>query len=593
MHLINVVFFYKAPFLDAVVDLKALSIVLLYSFSITAVSVLYVYFFYSKRNWETISITKLLAGIFLSTVMVLPPFFLCRIVHLVFIEQIHNFQTFLANEKLIYYVFPFVSGLIISLLFHVIGYYKALQEKRGNKQKIDAETRSPKFPTLKKIIKITVIVIIINMLLIGLFDLDTRPLLDTLSSVKHWLTASFYCFIITAIMVLYFDFIIKKLSWQRQGLTKLILGILGSVILALITMFISTLVLNVGITKSKTFEVFINSQRLDDYIISAIFTLMISLFFLVIDFYKALQEKKVNEQKIIAGTANAKFAALKNQLDPHFLFNSLNVLTSLIEEDPNAAQKFTTSLSKVYRYVLEQKNKDVIAVQEELEFAKIYMSLLQMRFEDSVFLELPEKLDNPEAKIAPLSLQLLLENTVKHNIVTESKPLRIKIYEKAGFLYVTNNLQPKAIMKTESGVGLSNISQRYKMLTKRPFSVEKTTEEFIAKLPILTKKIYTVINEDPFSKTRHSFEYDLAKEKVKKIRGFYASLIMYCIAMPIFISLNLKTSPNYYWFVFPLIGWGFGLTIQALNTFKNHLFLGKDWEQHKLKQFLEEENSKQ
>jgi len=169
------------------------------------------------------------------------------------------------------------------------------------------------------------------------------------------------------------------------------------------------------------------------------------------------------------------------------------------------------------------------------------------------------------------------------------KPLRIKIYEEKGFLYVTNNLQPKAILKTESGVGLANILQRYEMLTKRKFSVEKTKDQFIAKLPILTKKIVAIVKEEPIKEITNSFSYDLAKEKVNKIRGFYASLIMYCITIPIFIALNLRTSPNYYWFYFPMIGWGFGLLIQGLNAFKNNLLLGKKWEQRKLKQFLEEE----
>ena len=105
------------------------------------------------------------------------------------------------------------------------------------------------------------------------------------------------------------------------------------------------------------------------------------------------------------------------------------MLTSLIEEDPAQAQKFTTSLSKVYRYVLEQKNKDLVSVDEELNFARTYLLLLKMRFEDSIIFELPEQSSNPEAKGVPLSLQLLLENAVKHNMVTSSKPLHIKIYD--------------------------------------------------------------------------------------------------------------------------------------------------------------------
>lgn len=132
------------------------------------------------------------------------------------------------------------------------------------------------------------------------------------------------------------------------------------------------------------------------------------LVFYLIYFYKALQEQKVKEQKIIAGTANAQFNALKNQLDPHFLFNSLNVLASLIEEDPEKAQKFTGSLSKVYRYVLEQKNKDLVTVGEELKFAKTYMELLKMRFEDAIIFEFSKELLKSEAKVVPLALQLLL-----------------------------------------------------------------------------------------------------------------------------------------------------------------------------------------
>lgn len=123
------------------------------------------------------------------------------------------------------------------------------------------------------------------------------------------------------------------------------------------------------------------------------------MFFYAIHFFKSYQENKVKEQKIIAGTASAKFESLKNQIDPHFLFNSLNVLSSLIEENPENAQKFTISLSKIYRYVLEQKDKELVSVEEELDFAKTYMNLLKMRFEISLFYELPPVITIPEAKV--------------------------------------------------------------------------------------------------------------------------------------------------------------------------------------------------
>lgn len=144
------------------------------------------------------------------------------------------------------------------------------------------------------------------------------------------------------------------------------------------------------IKQSISFAEFFQSETPNRYLLPFLLAVIVSLFLHAAYFYKAIQESKVTEQKLIAGTASAKFDALKNQLDPHFLFNSLNVLTSLIEENPIAAQDFTTSLSKVYRYVLEQKNKELVSVEEELQFAKRYIGLLEMRFEDSIQFQIPE-----------------------------------------------------------------------------------------------------------------------------------------------------------------------------------------------------------
>ena len=173
------------------------------------------------------------------------------------------------------------------------------------------------------------------------------------------------------------------------------------------------------------------------------------------------------------------------------------MLNSLIEENPENAQRFTTSLSKVYRYVLEQKNKELVTVDEELQFAKTYMSLLKMRFEDSIIFEMPEQASNPESKVVPLSLQLLLENAVKHNMVTSSNPLRIRIYEYGNNLVVENNSQPKQIVKTSSGVGLSNITQRYDLLTNKKVNINKEASRFSVAIPMLTKQISIMRTEQP------------------------------------------------------------------------------------------------
>lgn len=174
----------------------------------------------------------------------------------------------------------------------------------------------------------------------------------------------------------------------------------------------------------------------------------------------------------------------------------MNVLSSLIEENPENAQRFTTSLSKVYRYVLEQKDKDLVPIEEELAFAKTYMNLLQMRFENSLTFELPPNYDEiasslamKEMKVVPLSLQLLLENAVKHNIISEQKPLLIKIYIDNDVLVIQNNYQKKSVLQDGQGVGIQNIISRYHIITDRKVTIEQNEHTFTVKLPILTNKL--------------------------------------------------------------------------------------------------------
>jgi LytS/YehU family sensor histidine kinase len=190
------------------------------------------------------------------------------------------------------------------------------------------------------------------------------------------------------------------------------------------------------------------------------------------------KNKQVVEQKLIAKSANAQFESLKNQLDPHFLFNSLNVLTALIDENPEQAQKFTTSMSKIYRYVLEQKDKEMVKVEDEIEFAKIYCNLLKTRFEDSVnFILILMIYKNSWFRF----LQLLLENCIKHNFATSSKPLNIRIFTEGKFLCIENNLQVREQLKESAGIGLANIVQRYALLTNDNVFIEKTEQTFKVK----------------------------------------------------------------------------------------------------------------
>lgn len=384
-----------------------------------------------------------------------------------------------------------------------------------------------------------------------------------------------------SIVFIYLDSVFKENRFDKK---RILIGFILSFLVSIIIIFMMRIVEDVVIEKTP-FNVFLSNEKASNYIVAIIITIIVTLGIHAFYFYKAYQENKVKEQKIIAGTASAKFESLKNQIDPHFLFNSLNVLSSLIEENPDNAQKFTTSLSKIYRYVLEQKDKELVTVSEELAFAKTYMNLLKMRFEESISYEIPTDFTDEDARVVPLSLQLLLENTIKHNIVSEKKPLHIKITIENNELKVENNKQKKEVLQDRRGVGLQNIVNRYAILTNRKVTVEDTDSFFRISLPILTKQL-------SYMETTYNYNeqtaYERAKDRVHKLKGFYGNLISYCCVIPILIIINLSTS-SFQWFWFPMLGWGMGLTFHALETFG----YGKNWEEKKIREILEKENRNQ
>jgi hypothetical protein len=433
---------------------------------------------------------------------------------------------------------------------------------------------------LLKIFKVSVIVcagILLINLIFGAYDWER--LLD----VQLWGTYFFYSFVLTAINSLYFAFFEKKIGWKEAYLKKVLFAAVGSIILTMIGFFGCRLV-DQTVFQGDTISEFLANERAGYYLFPLLVTTIVSLFFHLIYFYKAIQEKKVTEQKIIAGTASAKFESLKNQIDPHFLFNSLNVLTSLIDENPVLAQKFTTGLSKIYRYVLEQKDKELVNLQEELNFALTYMNLLSMRFENSIFYEIPQQLSTPEAKVVPLSLQLLLENTIKHNVVSENKPLHIKIFEEDGYLVLENNLQEKEVLQKRAGVGLQNIISRYGLVTRREVQIIKNSEKFRVKIPILTKQI-NIMKTENISENNAYFK---AKQRVKEIKEFYGNLISYCVVIPGLVLVNYYTYWDFQWFWFPMAGWGLGLAIHGFSVFG----YGANWEERKIQEFMEKEKQR-
>ncbi|MFK7049770.1 2TM domain-containing protein [Flavobacterium davisii] len=381
-----------------------------------------------------------------------------------------------------------------------------------------------------------------------------------------------------ALVFVLFDHLFKE---NRFSSKRLILGSITSFSVSLFMIFLLRIFESV-MMDDATFIEFIKNEKAANYVTSMVITLIVTLGLYLLHFYKNYQEHKLKEQKVIAGTASAKFETLKNQIDPHFLFNSLNVLSSLIEENPAQAQRFTTLLSKIYRYVLEQKDKELISVEEELSFAKTYMNLLKMRFENSLHFELPLNFDNIEAKVVPLSLQLLLENTIKHNVVSDKKPLYIKIFIENDYLVVENNLQKKEVLQERKGVGLQNIINRYGLISSRKVLIKQNNILFRVYLPILTKQVAIMETQDIYNE---NLAFTKAKERVEKMKSFYGNLISYCCIIPFLILINLKTS-HFNWFWFPTVGWGMGLLFNAIEVFG----YGRNWEERKIKEFLRKED---
>jgi hypothetical protein len=182
----------------------------------------------------------------------------------------------------------------------------------------------------------------------------------------------------------------------------------------------------------------------------------------------------------------AELTTLKAQLDPHFLFNSLNTLAALVEENPKQAQEFIQKFSQSYRYVLQSREKTVVTLREELQFAETYFYLLQQRFGANVSLNIDVPNQMLSFGVAPMSLQLLIENAVKHNIVSHEKPLCIDITGVDGRLVVKNNLQLKMSVEPSTGVGLKNIVSRNALLApQRDVVIEQRDAKFSVTLPMI------------------------------------------------------------------------------------------------------------
>jgi two-component system, LytTR family, sensor kinase len=210
------------------------------------------------------------------------------------------------------------------------------------------------------------------------------------------------------------------------------------------------------------------------------------LFGAVMFFYFQWRDALKREQKLREEQLIFQYETLKSQVNPHFLFNSLNTLSSLVYRDPELSDEYIGKLSSIYRYILENVNVDLVSLEQEIEFVNKYFALQQVRDDGKIDLDI--SIDHPDAyEILPISLQLLMENAFKHNAATREQPLKLKIRLDAedGMVEFSNNYQPKVQMEGSNRIGLKNLTERIRLILHREMEVMKQGDEFKVRVPVI------------------------------------------------------------------------------------------------------------
>jgi sensor histidine kinase YesM len=214
-------------------------------------------------------------------------------------------------------------------------------------------------------------------------------------------------------------------------------------------------------------------------------SIMIIAIYESIYFMNELRASVEESENLKRESLSAQLNALRSQVNPHFLFNNLNTLCSLIPENPKHAVDFVQQLSKVYRHILEVKDEKSILLKDEIDLLKAYTFLLKTRFDKNLDVTIDIPTEKLQKRIVPLSLQILMENAIKHNIVSADKPLHIDISTVNGSLVVSNNLQMKNQVNECTGIGLDNIRNRYKLISEKPVNVTSNDNNFTVSIPLI------------------------------------------------------------------------------------------------------------
>lgn len=426
--------------------------------------------------------------------------------------------------------------------------------------------------------------LVIYILGISFWIAGAKQSLSAKDFIENFFVTIFFTFPLFFANSITFDWIEYKLNLDwKNPVKRIIIGLLCSAFVSTIISIILMIIF--GMWQGNTFYKVINwlfSEQSIPVIQRIIWiSLSVATVFYVINYVKFAQKKKLSTQKEKVVQISVENEALKAQIGPHFLFNSLNVLNGLIAENQDKAQEFVSELSMIYRYVLEQKEKQLVKLSDELNFGKTYLNLVQKRFEEGLqfSIEIPENIS--QLYIVPLSLQILLENCVKHNVISSEKPLKIQLFIQDDFLIISNSLARKKLLEASTKTGLQNIINRYAKLSAKKIEIVETENQFTVKLPLFKENSIEEMKQLKFTET----EYYEAREIVKNKKEFFINLASYCIIIPFLFWINWQNSNTYFWAKWPAMGWGIGLLFQAIKTFG--FFNSKSWEEKQIQKEIE------
>ncbi len=341
-------------------------------------------------------------------------------------------------------------------------------------------------PNVGEFLIVVGISVVPTLLSVVRYYLDSLHAPDEIS-VQYCSVSISYSFLVTASLYYGCRFIFlqfnRRMPWSEYGLKRLLPEILVIFSYTTVTQFL----IFSAFAGTAVFEgeELTPSLYFENIFFGNTITLIVMAIIESVYLFRAWKASLLQTEQLRSESLKSQFDSLKGQLDPHFMFNSLNVLSSLVEKDPEKSQHFIDDFARVYRYVLEVKDQMVVPLHRELQVLDSYLNLQKIRFSEGISVKRDIDSEHLEQFVPPLSLQELVSNAIKHNEASTSKPLEIHLRSEGRYIVVENNLQLRGERPASTGTGLPNLKKRYQLLTSHKPSFRIVDHRYRAEIPLI------------------------------------------------------------------------------------------------------------